>query len=52
MGTAINIADLPEDVQDLVVEHLKLQNSSSAQQGKFNKTDFIQISGIFSPQQK
>jgi len=53
----VNIADLPEDVQEMVIEHLIQKNNSGqladvSSSGKLNKTDFVQISELFSPTQK
>ena len=53
-GSHVNIADLPEDVQEMVIEHLIQKNNSGqladvSSSGKLNKTDFVQISELFSP---
>ena len=49
-GTQVDIAELPDDVQKMVIEHLMQKNASDltndnqGQTNKLSNTDFVQIS--------
>lgn len=55
-GAQVDIAELPEDVQKVVIEHLMQKNSDQigelGQENRLNQTDFVQISELISPAQK
>ena len=55
-GTQVDIAELPDDIQKMVIEHLMQKNAGGqlggdlGQSNKLSNTDFVQISELFSPE--
>lgn len=55
VNSNVNISDLPTDVQELVLDHIKtknITNENALGKLKLNKTDVVQIGDLFSPKQK